>query len=135
MPRLTKRIVDDAPAKSAKYFVWCSELPGFGIRIFPTGKRVYYADYRNSAGIRMRMSIGQHGKVTTEEARKLAISTLGAVVRGEDPAEERTTQRKSITVRELCDRYIAAAEKGLIYGKRNKPKKPSTIYVDRGRIE
>jgi integrase len=65
----------------------------------------------------------------------LAISTLGAVVRGEDPAEERTTQRKSITVRELCDRYIAAAEKGLIYGKRNKPKKPSTIYVDRGRIE
>src|SRR6476659_6288648 len=120
MPRLTKRIVDDAPAKSAKYFVWCSELPGFGVRIFPTGKRVYYADYRNSAGARKRMSIGHHGKVTTEEARKLAISTLGAAVKGEDPAAERATQRKSITVRELCDRYVEAAELGLIFGKRGR---------------
>ena len=80
------------------------------------------------------MSIGQHGKITTEEARKLAIATLGAVVKGEDPAEERATGRKSITVRELCDRYLAAAERGLIMGKRGLPKKASTIYVDRGRI-
>ena len=80
------------------------------------------------------MSIGQHGKITTEEARKLAIAILGAVVKGDDPAEERATGRKSITVRELCDRYLAAAERGLILGKRGLPKKASTIYVDRGRI-
>ena len=121
-------------SKDAPYFLWCSELPGFGVRIFPIGKRVYYADYRNSGGTRKRMSIGQHGKITTEEARKLAIATLGAVVKGEDPAEERATGRKSITVRELCDRYLVAAERGLIMGKRGLPKKASTIYVDRGRI-
>ena len=40
-----------------------------------------------------------------------------------------------MTVRELCDKYVAAAERGLILGKRNKPKKPSTVYVDKGRIE
>jgi integrase len=136
MPRLTKRIVEQAtPKAGAKFFVWCSELPGFGVRVFSTGKRVYYADYRNSAGTRKRMSIGHHGKITTEEARKLAISVLGAAVKGDDPATERATRRKSMTMRELCDRYIAAAEKGLILGKRNRPKKPSTIYVDRGRIE
>ena len=78
MPRLTKRIVDAAPAKSAAYFLWCSELPGFGVRIFPTGKQVFYADYRNADGARKRMSIGAHGKITTEEARKLAIAILGA---------------------------------------------------------
>ena len=99
MAKLTKRVVEGAPAKPAKYFLWCSELPGFGVRVFPSGKRVYYADYRNGAGARKRMSIGQHGKMTTEEARKLAIATLGAVVKGEDPAEERATGRKSITVR------------------------------------
>ena len=60
---------------------------------------------------------------------------LGAAVKGEDPAAERTTRRKSLTVSELCDRYIKAAEAGLIFGKRHRPKKPSTIYVDRGRIE
>ena len=45
-------------AKPAKYFLWCSELPGFGVRVFPSGKRVYYADYRNGAGVRKRMLIG-----------------------------------------------------------------------------
>lgn len=135
MAKLTKRVVEGALTKPTAYFLWCSELPGFGVRIFPTGKRVYYADYRNGAGARKRMSIGHHGKVTTEEARKLAISTLGSVVKGEDPATERATRRKSMTVGELCDRYLVAAEQGLIFGKRGRPKKKSTIYVDRGRIE
>jgi integrase len=136
MPRLNKTIVDRALAKPGeKYFIWCSELPGFGVRIFPSGKRVYYADYRNGAGIRRRMSIGPHGKLTTDEARRLALAALGSAVRGEDPAEERATRRKSITVRELCERYFAAADKGLILGKRNRPKKPSTIYVDKGRAK
>ena len=78
--------------------MWCSELPGFGVRVLPTGKQVYYADYRNAGGLRRRMIIGPHGKITTEEARRLAIAILGAVVKGDDPAEERATNRKSITV-------------------------------------
>ena len=123
MPRLTKRHVDGAPSRDTPYFLWCSELPGFGVRVFPTGKRVYYADYYNSGGTRKRMSIGAHGKITTEEARKLAIAILGAVVKGDDPAEERATGRKSITVRELCD--LAAAERGLIMGKRVCPRRPA----------
>ncbi len=135
MAKLTKRTVEGAAIRPAPYFLWCSELPGFGARVFPSGKRVYYADYRNGAGSRKRISIGLHGKVTAEEARKLAIGTLGAVVKGEDPAAERATRRKSMTVRELCDRYLAAADAGLIFGKRDRPKKKSTIYVDRGRIE
>ena len=39
-----------------------------------------------------------------------------------------------MTVRQLCRVYLDAAEKGLILGKRGHPKKPSTLYVDRGRI-
>src|SRR5216684_8411526 len=80
------------------------------------------------------MTIGRHGKITAEEARKLAIATLGETVKGRDPAEERAQQRKALTVKELCDRYLAAAEKGLILGKGNRPKKASSLYVDRGRI-
>jgi integrase len=110
-------------------------LPGFGVRVFPSGKRVYYADYRNRAGTRKRMSIGHHGKLTTEDARKLAVVTLGDVLKGEDPAEERATRRNSLTVRELCDNYLAAAERGLIMGKGGRPKKLSTLDTDRGRIE
>jgi integrase len=135
MPKLTKRTVDSAPIKRNPYFIWCSDLPGFGVRVFPSAKRVYYADYRNKTGARKRMSIGHHGKLTTEEARKLAIVTLGDVIKGEDPALDRATRRKSLAVRELCDNYVAAAERGLIMGKRKLPKKQSTLYSDRGRIE
>jgi len=135
VPKLTKKIVDNAELRASPYFIWCSDLPGFGVRVFPSGKRVYYADYRNRAGARKRMSLGPHGKLTTEEARKLAVVTLADVLKGEDPAEERATRRNSLTVRELCDNYLKAAEKGLIMGKGGRPKKASTLYTDRGRIE
>ncbi len=134
MPKLTKTIVEAAAPQEKPYTLWCSDLPGFGVYVLPTGKRTYFVDYRNKTGIRRRLTIGRHGKLTAETARKLAIATMGEVVKGEDPAEERATQRKSMTVKDLCTRYMAAAEKGLIMGKRNRPKKASTLYVDRGRI-
>ena len=135
MPKLTKKLVDSAVPRDAPFFVWCSDLPGFGVRVFPSGKRVYYADYRNRDGGRKRMSLGAHGKLTTEEARKLAMMTLGDVLKGGDPREERATRRKSITMAELCDDYLIAAGNGLVMGKRSLPKKASTLAIDKGRIE
>ncbi|MDP1671446.1 MAG: Arm DNA-binding domain-containing protein, partial [Alphaproteobacteria bacterium] len=134
MPKLTKTIVEAAAPRAKQFTLWCSDLPGFGVYILPTGNRTYFVDYRNSAGIRRRLTIGRHGKLTTEGARKLAIATMGEAVKGEDPAEERVTRRKSLTVRDLCDRYLDAAGRGLIMGKGNRPKKSSTLYIDRGRI-
>ncbi|WFU90720.1 hypothetical protein QA644_32885 (plasmid) [Rhizobium sp. CC1099] len=81
-----------------------------------------------------RMTIGRHGPLTVEQARKLAMAELGGVVTGRDPADDRATRRRSVTVRELCEDYLAMAEKGLVLGKGNRPKKTSTLYTDRGRI-
>lgn len=135
MPKLTKRIVDAAELREKQYTIWCSELRGFGVFVNPTGKRSYFVDYRNEAGARRRMSIGVHGKITTEEARKIAILTLGNVVRGDDPAQARVERRTAVTVSQLCDDYVEAADRGLIIGKRGQPKKASTMVVDKGRIE
>jgi hypothetical protein len=55
-------------------------------------------------------------------------------LKGDDPAEERVTRRNALTVKELSERYLAAADKGFILGKGNRPKKASSLYVDRGRI-
>lgn len=135
MPKITKRIVDDAQQKAAAYFIWCSDLKGFGVRIHPSGGRTYYVDYRNRDGARKRMKLGDHGPLTCEEARKLAMQTLGGVVKGDDPLTERQTRRNSLTVKELCADYMAAAEKGLIFGKKRQPKKPYTIVQDHARID
>jgi integrase len=135
MPKLTKSVVDTAIAGEKQFTIWCSELKGFGVFVQPSGSRTYFVDYRNRDGVRKRMTIGRHGKITADQARKLAIATLGETVKGEDPADERVQRRKALTVKELCDRYLAAADKGLILGKGNRPKKASSLYVDRGRIK
>ena len=134
MARLSKQVVDALEPRAKAYFEWCGALPGFGVRVHPTGKKPYYADYYNRDGVRKRMKIADHGKVTCEEARKLALQVLGGAAKGDDPAEERATRRSAITVKELCAEYMAAAEKGLIFGKRRQSKKPSTISQDRARI-
>lgn len=134
MAKLTKTVVDAAVPRDKQFTIWCSDLRGFGLFVHPSGSRTYFVDYRNAFGARKRMTIGRHGTITAEQARKLAIATLGSTVRGEDPAKERVERRKSVTVKELCDRYLAAADKGLILGKGDRPKKNSSLYVDRGRI-
>lgn len=135
MPKLTKKIVDAAGPREKQYTVWCSDLKGFGVYVQPSGSKTYFVDYRVD-GARRRMTIGRHGTLTTEDARKLAIETLGGIVlQKADPLLERKTRRTSLTVAQLCDQYMKAAEKGLILGRRkNQPKKASTLEIDRGRI-
>lgn len=132
MAKLTKRTIDALQPREKDYFEWDDEMPGFGVRVWPTGKKVYVAQYRAGRQTR-RFKIGSHGALTVEEARKQAKTVLGDVARGEDPQQDRSTRRKSMTVKDLCDTYFEAADKGLIFGKRGKPKKSSTLYVDRGR--
>ncbi|WP_456772873.1 tyrosine-type recombinase/integrase [Bradyrhizobium sp. USDA 4369] len=134
MPKLTKTVVDAAIPRSKQFTIWCSELKGFGVFVHPSGSRTFFVDYRNRNGGRKRLTIGRHGTISAEQARKLAIATLGETLRGQDPAEDRARHRKALTVKELCERYLAAAEKGLILGKGNRPKKASSLYVDKGRI-
>ena len=40
-----------------------------------------------------------------------------------------------LTVKELCDLYVADLNAGLILGKGNRPKKATTILSDTGRIK
>ncbi len=134
MAKLTKRTIDGLEPRDKDYFEWDDELPGFGVRVWPTGRKTYVAQYRAGKQTR-RFKIGVHGPLTVEEARREAKVVLGDVARGEDPQQDRATRRKSLTIEELVDDYFAAAEKGLILGKRNKPKKASTLYVDKGRAK
>src|ERR1700733_10805827 len=104
MPKLTKTVVDAATPRAKQFTLWCSDLPGFGVYILPTGNRTYFVDYRNSDCVRRRLTMGRNGKLTTEGARKTVLATMGEVVKGEDRAEERASRRNSLTVKELSDR-------------------------------
>ena len=38
MPKLTKRIVDAADIRATEHFIWDDDLPGFGLRVLPSGR-------------------------------------------------------------------------------------------------
>jgi integrase len=133
MPKLNKRIVDTALPTGKDYVVWDDDLPGFGLRVFATGKRSYIIQYR-ALGRSRRYTIGPHGVWTPEMARQEAKVQLGRIAQGGNPAEERLIDRQAITVKELCQMYLADLDAGLVLGKGGRAKAPGTVVSDIGRI-
>jgi len=125
MPKITKKAVDAAKTKDVEYFVWDDDLAGFGLRVYPSGKKSYVVQYRQHRRTR-RILIGPHGVFTPDEARREAKGILGEVARGGDPAEVKARARKDMTVSDLCDKYLL---EGCGH------KKASTLATDKGRIE
>lgn len=105
MPKITKRLVESAEVRDKDYIIFDSDIPGFGARILPSGKRSYLVQYRIGRKFR-RMSLGLHGILTTEKARGEAIKVLGRVKDGDDPAGAREKARNELTIDDLCRRVI-----------------------------
>jgi integrase len=106
MPRITKRIVDHAEVRQTEYFIWDQDIPGFGLRVLPSGRKRYVVQYRAARRSR-RISLGPSTVLTCEQARAGAIAIIAAARNGEDPAAERDAGRKAITVKELAERFDA----------------------------
>ena len=133
--KLTKRSIDDLkPPPSGDLYVWDDDVAGFGLRVKRSGVRSFMVQYRNASGVSRRITLGKFGVLTADEARKLAKAKLAEAAKGDDPAAKRSEDRNAMTVRQLCRDYLEAAGKNLIIGKGGRPKKSSTLYIDRGRI-
>jgi len=132
--KLTKRAIDAAKPDGTDRVLWDEDLRGFGLRIKPSGLKSFVIQFRNRQGQSRRLTVGQYGRLTPEEARREARQLLSDVERGFDPVERRAQERHAITVGDLCGEYLAKAEAGLIIGRKGLPKKASTLEIDRGRI-
>ena len=65
MPKLTKRFVEAVEPAAKSQAIWDDELPGFGLRVYPSGKRSYIVQYR-ARGRSRRYTIGLHRVWTPE---------------------------------------------------------------------
>jgi integrase len=107
---ITKRTVDALATGKHHDYVWDSELPGFGVRVTASGFKAYVAQYRlpglGRRGTVKRITLGSHGVLTPDEARKLARRELGKVAHGLDPAADRAARRGAQTVKEFGSAYF-----------------------------
>lgn len=108
--RITKRLVDTLHPAARRVYVWDSEVAGFGIKVTPTGHKSYVVQYRvpglGRRGFAKRIVLGEHGKLTPDEARRLARRELGKVAHGGDPAADRSARRGAATMKELGSAYL-----------------------------
>jgi hypothetical protein len=106
--KLTKSAVDRVSPAAADYVVWDATLPGFGLRVKPSGVKSYIVQYRNrKTGASRRKTIGQHGPLLTfHKARERARIILADALKGNDPIEDDRTRRAAPTVKELASDYL-----------------------------
>lgn len=105
MPKITKRSVDAAAPADKEFFLWDDELKGFGLRVYPSGRKMYLAQFRAGGRLR-RVNIGLHGALTPELARTEAMKHLSDVRLGGDPATDRDKRKASPTMKEFGQRFL-----------------------------
>ena len=90
---------------------WDRVLPGFGVRVYPTGGKVYIAQARERTGRKLprRVTVGRHGVLNADEARQRAALILARIRAGEEPLPLPLAARVNggPTVSDLAERYLA----------------------------
>jgi integrase len=122
--KLTKTAVDVAQPNATAYELRDTVIPGFLLKVAPTGRKTFMVAYVANNGQRRKPAIGQFGELTVEQARIIAQDWLADVRKGNDPSAERSAARQAPTVKELFDRFITDYSET-----RNKP---STVESNRG---
>lgn len=104
--KLTKSKVESLPIPaSGQTFKWDEETRGFGVKILPSGKRVYIVQGR-VRGKSRRVTLGTHGVLTCDEARRLAKAALAALDQGVDPqVEKKREESLAVTLRAVATDY------------------------------
>jgi integrase len=115
--RITKRAIDDlrsrAKNKGRTLYLRDDELTGFGAVSTKAGASSYFVEYRlgGRGTAQKRMTIGKHGALTPDEARKRAKDELGKVARGADVAQAKKDARLKLTgttLKDAIERFLAS---------------------------
>ena len=102
---ISHRTVDALPVGDKDAVYWDRKLQGFGVRVYPSGSKVYVVQTR-AGGKSKRVAIGRHGVITSEQARAKATQMIARIKAGEDPDPDASKPAPAPTVAELAERYL-----------------------------
>ena len=102
MPKITKRTVDALKPHERERVVWDDDLKGFGVRVHPSGRKVFIVKTRYGGRV-IKMTIGPHGAVSPAYARVRAAEIITDARAGKNPAGRRS---RAPTMRDLGKRFL-----------------------------
>jgi integrase len=123
--KITKRTVDSISPARIDQFLWDTDLSGFGLKVTPSGSKVYILQYRigGRGSPARRYTLGKHGSWTPDGARKEATRLLGLVASGADPAEAKQKDKSGLNITSFAEHYLTQ------YAEPHK--KPRSVVEDR----
>ena len=86
---------------------WDRDLTGFGVRVYPSGGKVYVAQARGPEGPK-RVTVGRHDVLNADRARRRAALVIARIKAGEEPVPLLLAARLNggPTVADLAGRYL-----------------------------
>ena len=87
---------------------WDRDLPGFGVRVYPGGGKIYIAQAREPGKTVRRVTVGRHDVLNADRARQRAAFIITRIRAGEDPVPLPLAARFNggPTVADLAERYL-----------------------------
>ena len=105
--KISNRTVEALSVEDRDAVFWDGELLGFGVRVYPSGAKVYVVQIRRE-GRSKRVTVGRHGVISALQARRRAALMIARLKAGEDPVPPRAAPaaERPVTVAEFVDRFL-----------------------------
>ncbi len=102
---LTAGLARDATPGPKDAILFDKALPGFGLRIHPSGRKVWIVQTRIEGRSR-RVVIARHGEMELAEARRRARDMLARIRAGDNPVDDIRKEKETPTFRQFADEYL-----------------------------
>jgi integrase len=93
------------PWGDGRFEVFDAKVPGFAIRVFPSGIKSFVLLYRQKGRLR-RLTLGRYPILSLAEARKMAQAALNSVAHGDDPQQEKENARNGFAFDETVETFL-----------------------------
>lgn len=111
--RSRERLNNRTAEALASGFAWDVEIPGFFLRVLPSGRKAWGLKYWSRDQRQGWLTIGTFPALSADEARRLARQARATVEKGGDPSQERRASRTAAADAEkrqvwrLAEHYLA----------------------------
>lgn len=102
---LTPRLTRESKPQEKDTILFDKATPGFGLRIHPSGRKVYIVQTRIKGRTR-RIVIARHGEMRLTQARRRAREVLARIRAGENPADDIQREKETPTFRQFTNEYL-----------------------------